>query len=243
MAYFVGELSCSRVIAGDGRLKRFALIFCGAWTALYGLIVAASAIPEFDNNKALGGVSVLSGVFYLAVGTMGIVAAFSKKGEIQLIYLMFELLTAAGNFALAYAVIGQEVAYCRQIALFRSASLKFNMTQMGSLVEEQTVFLGNQTWFETKGDNWATRIGIYGNAVGDPLTDFAAERCQDFFMGAAAGTLSSIAAMIFVSLLKSALGGYCSLSLFVNGVEKNPYVVHENAMTRGPAIPATTDQL
>jgi len=241
MAYFVGELSCARIIGGDGRAKRVALIFCGAWTALYGLIVAASAVPEFDNNKALGGVSVLSGLFYLSVGTMGIVAAFSKKGEIQLIYLMFELLTAAGAFSLAYAVIGQEVAYCRQIALFRSAALKFQMPQMGSYVE-QTVFLKNQTWFVTKDDNWATRIGIYGNSVGDSLTDFAAERCESFFMGAEVGTLSSVAAMIFISLLKSALGGYCSLSLFVNGVEKNPYVVHENSMARSP-MPPPQDQL
>lgn len=226
MAFFVGELSCGTLMSSyDERIKRVLLMMCGAWTSLYGIIVAASAIPEFDNNKALGGVSVLSGLFFLAVGKMGILAAFSRKGEIMLIYLMFEILTAAGAFSLAYAVIGQEVAYCRQIALWRSGMIRFDD---GMAIQE--VFLKNQTWFELRDDNWATRIGIYGNKVGDSLTDFAANRCESFFMGSEVGTLSSIAAMIFISMLKSVCGGYCSLSLFVNGVEKNPYVVHENQM-------------
>ena len=37
---------------------------------------------------------MLSGLFFLAVGIMGILAAFSRKGEIMLIYLMFEVTPA-----------------------------------------------------------------------------------------------------------------------------------------------------
>eukprot|EP00976_Prorocentrum_cordatum_P062997 1176938-Prorocentrum_minimum.AAC.1 len=59
MAFFVGELSCGTLMSSyDERIKRVLLMMCGAWTSLYGIIVAASAIPEFDNNKvrtSLGG--------------------------------------------------------------------------------------------------------------------------------------------------------------------------------------------
>eukprot|EP00240_Pyramimonas_obovata_P013617 CAMPEP_0118932764 /NCGR_PEP_ID=MMETSP1169-20130426/10608_1 /TAXON_ID=36882 /ORGANISM="Pyramimonas obovata, Strain CCMP722" /LENGTH=245 /DNA_ID=CAMNT_0006875463 /DNA_START=159 /DNA_END=896 /DNA_ORIENTATION=- len=242
MGAWMGQLSFSSIWSSswDEKLKRILLMMCAAWTGIYGLIVAASAVPEYSNNKALGAVSALSGLSFLAVAILGILAAFSRKGEIMLVYLMFELLTCAGAFSLAYAVIGQEVAYCRQIALFRSAALKLAMPQGDRMVEE-TVWLGNQTWFESRDDNWATRIGIYGNNVGDPLTDHAANQCESFLLGAQVGTLSSIAAMIFVTLLKSVAGGYCSLSLFVNGVDQTPFTFHENQLAQPPAVPPPLD--
>lgn len=238
MAACVGELSLSSIMSAPWgeKFKRFLLMFCAGWTTIYGFIVAASAIPEYDNNKSLGTVSVLSGLFYLAVSVMGMLSAFSRKGEIMLVYLIFELLTCAGGFSLAYAVIGQEVAYCRQIALLRSAALTFSMPQ-GDLMVNETVYLANQTYFELAEDNWATRIGIYGNKLGDPLTDHAADQCGDFFLGSSVGTLSSIAAMIFVTLLKSVAGGYCSLSLFVNAVDRSPFKFHENLLAQPPAVP------
>ena len=122
------------------------------------------------------------------------------------------------------------------VLYLHSAALKFQMPQMGSYVE-QTVFLKNQTWFVTKDDNWATRIGIYGNSVGDSLTDFAAERCESFFMGAEVGTLSSVAAMIFISLLKSALGG-CAPLLVRLGIDPgHPHISPNQALKRGYTWP------